>query len=330
MGNASPHSSYRPHAHASHLGSAPGVRVDRYHDGSQLRRAYSGQYQTSARLLVHRSRWIHAPWPDRRNRHPTQRGRHQRHSYLPARLHVYEPRRIRLDHCPASPQRNRRRTRRPQRPIFPSSRRSCPHADLPALARRNPAARRILGKIFHLPRPDLHRTLRPRLARRPLLRLRPLLLSEDRQRDVHGQSREGRRDSPHQPSYARGHRGCGHRNSLHWAPPQQLHRTGELDSRHNPHVKNVKLTNGPSPPPKKSGNAPDLTIISSNMKRRDFFKTAAVCTSASALPTALAQETHKENDPMHQIPLASSPGTRKGDMLYRTLGRTGEDVSAIG
>ncbi|PYX49042.1 MAG: aldo/keto reductase [Acidobacteria bacterium] len=66
------------------------------------------------------------------------------------------------------------------------------------------------------------------------------------------------------------------------------------------------------------------------MKRRDFFKTAAVCTAASALPTAFAQETHKENDPMHQIPLASSPGTRKGDMLYRTLGRTGENVSAIG
>src|SRR5438309_3944574 len=66
------------------------------------------------------------------------------------------------------------------------------------------------------------------------------------------------------------------------------------------------------------------------MKRRDFFKTAAVCTAESALPTALAQETHKENDPMHQIPLASSPGTRKGDMLYRTLGRTGENVSAIG
>jgi predicted aldo/keto reductase-like oxidoreductase len=33
---------------------------------------------------------------------------------------------------------------------------------------------------------------------------------------------------------------------------------------------------------------------------------------------------------MNQIPLTSSPGTRKGDMLYRTLGRTGEQVSAIG
>ena len=33
---------------------------------------------------------------------------------------------------------------------------------------------------------------------------------------------------------------------------------------------------------------------------------------------------------MHQIPLAPSAGTRKGEMLYRTLGRTREQVSAIG
>lgn len=33
---------------------------------------------------------------------------------------------------------------------------------------------------------------------------------------------------------------------------------------------------------------------------------------------------------MNDIPLMSNPGTRKGDMLYRTLGRTGEQVSAIG
>jgi aryl-alcohol dehydrogenase-like predicted oxidoreductase len=33
---------------------------------------------------------------------------------------------------------------------------------------------------------------------------------------------------------------------------------------------------------------------------------------------------------MDQIPLTASGGTRKGDMLYRTLGRTGERVSAIG
>jgi predicted aldo/keto reductase-like oxidoreductase len=33
---------------------------------------------------------------------------------------------------------------------------------------------------------------------------------------------------------------------------------------------------------------------------------------------------------MHQIPLAADAGTRKGEMLYRALGRTGEKVSAIG
>ena len=33
---------------------------------------------------------------------------------------------------------------------------------------------------------------------------------------------------------------------------------------------------------------------------------------------------------MKKIPIASSAGTRQGDMLYRTLGRTGERVSAIG
>ena len=33
---------------------------------------------------------------------------------------------------------------------------------------------------------------------------------------------------------------------------------------------------------------------------------------------------------MNQIPLVSHPGTRSGEMLYRTLGRTGERVSAIG
>jgi predicted aldo/keto reductase-like oxidoreductase len=33
---------------------------------------------------------------------------------------------------------------------------------------------------------------------------------------------------------------------------------------------------------------------------------------------------------MNEIPLTSSAGTRKSDMLYRVLGRTGEQVSAIG
>jgi predicted aldo/keto reductase-like oxidoreductase len=69
------------------------------------------------------------------------------------------------------------------------------------------------------------------------------------------------------------------------------------------------------------------------MKRREFFKAAAICGAASTLPSALAQEKPRatqENASMNQIPLTSSAGTRKGDMLYRTLGRTGERVSAIG
>src|SRR6267154_5481141 len=68
------------------------------------------------------------------------------------------------------------------------------------------------------------------------------------------------------------------------------------------------------------------------MKRREFLKTAAICGAAGSLPAALAQEKTmaKENGSKNQIPLATSAGTRKGDMLYRTLGRTGEKVSAIG
>jgi uncharacterized protein len=69
------------------------------------------------------------------------------------------------------------------------------------------------------------------------------------------------------------------------------------------------------------------------MKRREFFKVAAICGAASTLPAAPAQEksiSSQENGSMNQIPLTSSAGTRKGDMLYRTLGRTREQVSAIG
>jgi aryl-alcohol dehydrogenase-like predicted oxidoreductase len=69
------------------------------------------------------------------------------------------------------------------------------------------------------------------------------------------------------------------------------------------------------------------------MKRRDFFKSTAVWGAASALPTSFGQQTSrsmKENESMNQIPITTNAGTRQGDMLYRTLGRTGEKVSAIG
>jgi predicted aldo/keto reductase-like oxidoreductase len=69
------------------------------------------------------------------------------------------------------------------------------------------------------------------------------------------------------------------------------------------------------------------------MERREFFKAAAICGAATALPAAAVQQksiASQENSPMNQIPLTASAGTRNGDMLYRTLGRTGEKVSAIG
>jgi predicted aldo/keto reductase-like oxidoreductase len=69
------------------------------------------------------------------------------------------------------------------------------------------------------------------------------------------------------------------------------------------------------------------------MKRQEFVTSAAICGAPSALPGALVEEnpiSTQENGPANQIPLTSSAGTRKGDMLYRTLGRTGERVSAIG
>ncbi|HKV77098.1 MAG TPA: aldo/keto reductase [Candidatus Sulfotelmatobacter sp.] len=68
------------------------------------------------------------------------------------------------------------------------------------------------------------------------------------------------------------------------------------------------------------------------MKRREFFKVAAICGAASTLPATAQTKPagSQENNSMQQIPLTSSAGTRKGDMLYRKLGRTGEEVSAIG
>jgi predicted aldo/keto reductase-like oxidoreductase len=69
------------------------------------------------------------------------------------------------------------------------------------------------------------------------------------------------------------------------------------------------------------------------MKRREFFKAGAICgVVAGILPAGMAKTptSSEENNSMNQIPLASSVGTRKGDMLYRPLGRTGETVSAVG
>jgi len=56
--------------------------------------------------------------------------------------------------------------------------------------------------------------------------------------------------------------------------------------------------------------------------RRDFLLGAAV--GAAAVGVAAAA------DGPGSLPLATSAGVRRGDMLYRPLGRTGEQVSAIG
>jgi predicted aldo/keto reductase-like oxidoreductase len=76
------------------------------------------------------------------------------------------------------------------------------------------------------------------------------------------------------------------------------------------------------------------------MDRRDFMRKTVWTTASCNLLASLAagQTTSEQN--MQQgksqksdaagLPLVTSPGTRKGEMLYRTLGRTGEQVSAIG
>src|SRR5947209_9344872 len=75
------------------------------------------------------------------------------------------------------------------------------------------------------------------------------------------------------------------------------------------------------------------------MERRNFLKSCAISGVASSVSLALGEKSQAEtrNDASQnsessssQIPLGSSPGTMQGEMLYRTLGKTGEKVSAIG
>jgi predicted aldo/keto reductase-like oxidoreductase len=69
------------------------------------------------------------------------------------------------------------------------------------------------------------------------------------------------------------------------------------------------------------------------MKPRQVFRGAAILGAQACYPQAWHTQNsshRKENGSMNQIPLTLSAGTRKGDMLYRTLGHTGEQVSAIG
>jgi uncharacterized protein len=70
------------------------------------------------------------------------------------------------------------------------------------------------------------------------------------------------------------------------------------------------------------------------MERRRFLQT--VVAGGIATPAALAQQTATAatapsgGADAARLPRTDSPGERKGDMLYRKLGRTGETVSAIG
>ena len=68
------------------------------------------------------------------------------------------------------------------------------------------------------------------------------------------------------------------------------------------------------------------------MDRRHFIRNVAVGTGLAAsqgMWSAFATNKAGQNDAAG-LPLIKDPGTRQGDMLYRTLGRTGERVSAIG
>ena len=77
------------------------------------------------------------------------------------------------------------------------------------------------------------------------------------------------------------------------------------------------------------------------MERRSFLQGAALAAGAVAagspagavgtatLPPALPSSMNQITDPA-DLPFVTDPGTMKGEMLYRTLGRTGETISAIG
>ncbi len=52
-------------------------------------------------------------------------------------------------------------------------------------------------------------------------------------------------------------------------------------------------------------------------------------TDAPTLPPALPQGLNRPADPA-DLPVAVHPGEKRGEMLYRALGRTGETISAIG
>ena len=71
------------------------------------------------------------------------------------------------------------------------------------------------------------------------------------------------------------------------------------------------------------------------MERRNLFKTMVGGGLAGALagtvsPEAALARTGSPDGALPPLPRLDDPGERRGDMLYRKLGRTGEMVSAIG
>ena len=71
------------------------------------------------------------------------------------------------------------------------------------------------------------------------------------------------------------------------------------------------------------------------MERRNFIKTAIAAGLGTAASRTLAQqptasERVEQSDPGSGLPRVNDPGELRGEMLYRTLGSTGERVSAIG
>ncbi len=71
------------------------------------------------------------------------------------------------------------------------------------------------------------------------------------------------------------------------------------------------------------------------MERRKFIKAAVIAGLGSAAARAIAQQTQTSGqvepiNPGAGLPRIKDPGEFRGEMLYRTLGSTGEKVSAIG
>jgi aryl-alcohol dehydrogenase-like predicted oxidoreductase len=66
------------------------------------------------------------------------------------------------------------------------------------------------------------------------------------------------------------------------------------------------------------------------MDRREFLKTTTMALGLAASPAAIARAMSTQQDQPGNAAPPERKETKSGDMLYRTLGRTGEKVSAIG